>query len=225
MCFAILTVSFIYSLSIRFLWVFRTDHEHPAVYWSPPPSGSRSQLTRSCWVHLCWSSTAGVSWDSLSWACRSLLICLCLLQGQHHQSASWGLVWVCLCCEWHIWFGCLLHTLVPLLLWVTSWKEQNRKITNCLAQLSGPPGFFFNPVLLWFSCCTHTYNHKLLCLVCFFSPPNTWLMLTCAFGQEAAVLLSILRILTASKNVANKMWKKIAFLNQTVFPIDWLMWN
>lgn len=45
------------------------------------------------------------------------------------------------------------------------------------------------------------------------------------FGQEAAVLLSILHILTASKNVANKMWEKIAFFNQTVFPIDWLMLN
>lgn len=39
-------------------------------------------------------------------------------------------------------FGCLLYMLVPLLLWVTSWKEQNTTITNCLAQLSGPPGFF-----------------------------------------------------------------------------------
>lgn len=141
----------------------------------PPYSGSRSQLTRSCWVHLCWSSTAGISWDSLSWACRSLLICLCLLQGQHHQLASWGLVWVCLCCEWHISFGCLLYMLVPLLLWVTSWKEQNRKITNCLAQLSGPPGFFL------ILCCSGFHaalTHAITsCFVwCVFSPLNKWLM-------------------------------------------------
>lgn len=171
MCFTILTVSFIYSFSIRFLLVLWTDHQDPAVYWFFPPSGCRSQLTRSCWVHLCWSPTAGISWDSLSWACRSLLIWLVdLLQGKHHQLASWGLAWVCFCCEWHISFGCWLYMLVPLLLWVTSWTEQNRKITNCLAQLSGPPGFFLILCCSGFhAALTHTITSYFVWCV-FFSP-------------------------------------------------------
>lgn len=104
-------------------------------------------------------------------------------------------------------------------------KRTEQKDNKLFGSTQWPSWVPFNPVLLWFSCCTHTYNHKLLCLVCFFSPKYVINVLICTFGQEAVVLLSILHILTASKNISNKMWKKLLSSIKPFFQLIGWCWT